>query len=154
MESTPAGRLGTVLSLRTRQADTTAECQCSNGRQHILRSRPSNSLGPNVVGFQLATGKRRWYIVEFYLAHDDTLTIESVVAALKERPRGAELVVAGDLTAKLLEPEGDRRGEDIAAAPATEYLEDMLAHLLPQWRSWCWNGRTWSMLWEGREVWS
>ena len=63
-------------------------------------------------------------------------------------------MVAEDLNAKLSDPEGDRRGEDIAAALATEDLEDMLAHLLPQWRSWCWNGRTWSMLWEGREVWS
>ena len=38
----------------------------------------------NVVVFHLATGERRWYIVVCYLARDDTLTIESVVAALKE----------------------------------------------------------------------
>ena len=30
-----------------------------------------------------------------YLAHDNTSTIESVVAGLKDRPRGAELLVAG-----------------------------------------------------------
>ena len=40
-------------------------------------------FGTHVVGFQLATGERRWYIVGCYLAPDDTLTIESVVAALK-----------------------------------------------------------------------
>ena len=39
---------------------------------------------PNLVGFQLATGDRRWYIIGYYLAPDDTLTIESVVTALKE----------------------------------------------------------------------
>ena len=44
-----------------------------------------------------------------YLAPDDTLTIESVVAALKERPVGAKLLVAGDFNANLAEPEGDRR---------------------------------------------
>ena len=66
-------------------------------------------FGPNVVGFQLATGERRWYIVGCYLAPDDTWTIESVVAALKELPRGAELLVVGDFNAKLAEPEGDRR---------------------------------------------
>ena len=50
---------------------------------------------PNVVVFQLETGGRRWYIVGCYLAPDDTSTIESVVVALKERPRGAKLLVAG-----------------------------------------------------------
>ena len=43
---------------------------------------------PNVVDFQLAMGERRWYIVGCYLSLDDTSMIESVVAALKERPRG------------------------------------------------------------------
>ena len=43
-------------------------------------------LRSNTVGFQLATGERRWYIIRCYLAHNDTSTIESVVAALKERP--------------------------------------------------------------------
>ena len=32
-------------------------------------------FGPNVVGFQLATGARRWYIIGCYLAPDDTLKI-------------------------------------------------------------------------------
>ena len=40
----------------------------------------------------------------------------------------------------LAEPEGDRRGEDIAAALATEGLEYMLAHFLPRRRPWCWAG--------------
>ena len=66
-------------------------------------------FGPNVVGLQPAMGERRWYIVGCYLAPADTSTIESVVAALKERPRGAELLVVGDFNANLAEPEGDRR---------------------------------------------
>ena len=82
-------------------------------------------FGPNVIRFQLVTGARRWYIVGCYLAPDDTSMIERVVEALKERPKGAELLVAGDMNANLAYPEGDRREEDIAAELATEVLEDM-----------------------------
>ena len=62
----------------------------------------------NVVAFQLATRERRWYIVGCYLAPNDILTIESIVAALKEEPRGAKLLGARDINTKLSEPEGDR----------------------------------------------
>ena len=67
-------------------------------------------FGPNVIGFQLVTVARRWYIVGCYLAPDDTSTIERVIATLKERPKGAKLLVVGDLNANVAEPEGDRRG--------------------------------------------
>ena len=76
-------------------------------------------FGPNVVGFQLATGERRWYIVGCHLAPDGTSTIESVVAVLKERPRGAELLVTGDFNVNLAEPEGYRKGEDITVDMVT-----------------------------------
>ena len=69
-------------------------------------------FGPNVVGFQLATGARRWYIIGCYLAPDNTSTIESVVATLKERPQGSALLVAGDLSMTLTDPErtgGERK---------------------------------------------
>ena len=46
-------------------------------------------FGPNVIGFQLATGARRWYIVGCYLTPDDTSTMERVVEALQSQPRGA-----------------------------------------------------------------
>ena len=36
--------------------------------------------------------------------------MESVVAAIKEHPQGAELLVAGDFNVKILEPELDQRG--------------------------------------------
>ena len=78
--------------------------------------------GPNVIGFQLATGARQWYIVGCYLALDDTSTIERVVEALRESPKGAELMVVGDLNINLAAPEGDRREEDIAVTFATEGL--------------------------------
>ena len=109
-------------------------------------------FGPNVVVFHLVTKDHRCYILGCLLAPDDTLTIESVVAALKERPLDAELLVAGDFNVKLSEQEGDRKGEDIAAALATEELEDISAHFLPHRLSRCLDGRTWSMIREGREV--
>ena len=106
-------------------------------------------FGPNVIVFQLVTEARRWYIVVCYLASDDNSTIERVIEVLKERPKGAELRVAGDMNVNLADPEGDRREEGIAATLETEGLEDMAAHFLPRRRPWCWYGRTWSMLLKG-----
>ena len=60
----------------------------------------------NVFRFHLAMREWRWYIVGCYLAPDDTSTIDSVIAALKELPRGAELLVAGEFNVNLVEPEG------------------------------------------------
>ena len=107
---------------------------------------------PNVIGFQLATGARRWYIVGCYLAPDDTSTMERVVEALQSRPGGAELLVAGEFNANLSKPEGDRREEDIATTLAIERLEDMAKHFLPLESRWCRDRRTWGMLRKGREV--
>ena len=109
-------------------------------------------FGPNVIGLQLATGVRRWYIVGCYLAPDNTLTIERAIEALKERPKRAELLVAGDLNINFEAPEGDRREEDIAATLAAEGLEDMAPYFLPRRRRWCRDRRTWGMLWKGRDV--
>ena len=53
----------------------------------------------------------------------------------------------GDFNAKLPDPEGDQRREEIVAALATEFLEDMSVHFLPPQRSWCRYGRRWSMIW-------
>ena len=87
--------------------------------------------GLNMIGFQLATGARRWYIVGCYLAPDDTSTIERVVEALRDRPKGVDLLVAGDLNTNLAAPEGARREEDITETIATKGLEDMAQHLRP-----------------------
>ena len=95
----------------------------------MMKTREKN---PSPIGFHLDTGKRQWYIVGCYLAPDDTSAIDSVVAALKELPRGTKLLVAGDLNVKLSDPEGDRREEEIVASLTTEGLEDMSANFLPR----------------------
>ena len=96
--------------------------------------------------------ERRWCIVGCHLAPDDNSKIESVVADIKVWPHGTKLLVAVDFNANLLEPEGDQRRENISAVLATEGLEDMLSHFLPRRRSWCRDGRMWSMIREEREV--
>ena len=107
-------------------------------------------FGPNVVGFQLTTGARWWYIIGCYLAPDGTLTIESVVATIKERPWGTELMVTGDLNTTLSDLENGRRGTEIAAALTEAGLGDMAELFLLRRRRWGRERRTWSMVREGR----
>ena len=91
-------------------------------------------FGPNVMGFQVATGEQRWYIVGAYVAPEDQATRETVVAAIGRQPRGAELMVAGDFNADITAPEGNRRAENIAMDLATAGLEDMAQHFMPRRR--------------------
>ena len=42
--------------------------------------------GPNVLIFEVLTGRRRWYIIRCYIAFDDARTIEWVVTALGDQP--------------------------------------------------------------------
>ena len=111
-----------------------------------------HQFGPNVVGFQLVTGERRCYIIGYYLSPDDTSTIESVIKALKERPRRSELMLAGYLNINLEDPERDRREEEIMAALKTAGIEDMSDQSLPQRHPWCRERRMWIMVRVVREV--
>ena len=88
-------------------------------------------FGQNVVRFKMATGDWRWYIIGCYLYPGDASMIESVVAALRERSQGPELLLVEDFNAELAQLEGKERDENIAAALAAESLEDMLSHFLP-----------------------
>ena len=55
----------------------------------------------NVIVCQMTTGERRWYIVGCYLVPGDNTTIWDVEAAMAERPRAEELIVAGDFNVDL-----------------------------------------------------
>ena len=72
--------------------------------------------GPNVISFEVVTGRRRWYIILCYLAPDDDRTIEQVVMAIGDQPRGTALVVVGDLNTDLGDMKCDGRGTEISAA--------------------------------------
>ena len=93
--------------------------------------------GPNVISFEVVTGRRRWYIIGCYIAPDDARTIERVVTALGDQPRGTALVVAGDFNTDLGGGVvSDGRGTEIAAALTKAGVEDMTAHFLPRKRQW------------------
>ena len=84
------------------------------------------------MSFELATGERQWYIIGCYLAPDDTSTIERVVTALRDIPKGTTLIVAGDLNTDLEDSESDRRRTEIAAAMTAAGVEDMTTHFIPK----------------------
>ena len=111
-------------------------------------------FGPNVMGFQVATGERRWYIVGAYVAPEDEVTMETVVAAIGRKPRGAEMMVAGDFNVDITAPEGNRRTENIATDLAMAGLEDMAQHFMPRRRQWNRDRQTWDMRRKGQVVWS
>ena len=97
---------------------------------------------PNVLSFEVATGARRWYIIGYYLAPDDAETIERVVTALGDIPKGTALIVVGDLNTDLGDAESDRRGSEIAAAMTEAGVEDMASRFLPRKRNWGRERRT------------
>ena len=70
-------------------------------------------FGTNIITCQLTTGERRWYIVGCYLAPGDGTNIRDMEAAIAEKPRGAELIVAGNLNAELRKT-GSRKGTRIS----------------------------------------
>ena len=90
--------------------------------------------GPNVLSFEVATGGRRWYIIGCYLSPDDARTIEGLVTALGDQPRGTALLVAGDFNTDLGEMASDGRGTEIKAALTEAVVEDMTAHFLTRKR--------------------
>ena len=69
--------------------------------------------------------------------------MKRVVFAIGKKPRGAELMVAGDFNADIAATEGNRRAENIATNIATAGLEDMAQHFLTQGRRWCRDRRSW-----------
>ena len=71
-----------------------------------------------------------------------------------DQPRGTALLVAGDLNTDLGATDNDRRGSEIAAALKEAGVEDMSAHFLLRKQLWGRERRTWSMVREGRVVWS
>ena len=108
--------------------------------------------GPNVMVFQVATGERQWHIVGAYVAPEDEVTMETVVAAKGQKPPGAELMVAGDFNVDILAPEGNRRAENIATDLETAGVEDMAQHFMPRRRRWSRDRRTWDMRRKGQVV--
>ena len=84
--------------------------------------------GPNVISFEVVNDRRRWYIIGCYLAPDDTRTIERVVTALGDQPRGTLLIVAVSQCRDdpLYRPSvvgGDVTSDDVPLPPAGHQLK-------------------------------
>ena len=102
-------------------------------------------FGAKVIACQLATGERRWYIMDCYLVPGYGTTIRDVEAAKAEKPRGAEMIVAGDLNVEMRKKGSMGRGKEITVLVETAGLEDMVGHFFPRRRVWCRDWRTWAM---------
>ena len=109
---------------------------------------------PTIISFQLVTGRRRWNIVECYIACSDASTTEDVVSAIMYQTYEAELLIAGNLNTKLEDPEVTPRAEAIADELMASGLMDMGLHFLPRRKMWLKDMCTWRMQWDRQEVWS
>ena len=136
-------RVGRIPRRRDGRAEPAQRRNCNVLREGagfaVEEMRP---YGPNVLSFEVVSGRRRWYIIGCYLAPDDARTIERVVTTLGDQPRGTALIVAGDLNTDLGDMECDGRGAEIATAITEVGLEDMVAHFLPRKRKWGRERRT------------
>ena len=99
-----------------------------------------------MISFEVARGRRRWYIIRCYIAPDNAQTMEQVVTALGDQTRCTALLVAGDFNTDLGETASDGRRTEIAAALTEAGVEDMTAHFLPRKGLWGSERRTWSMV--------
>ena len=77
-----------------------------------------------------------------YIAPDDASTIEDVAAAIIRDPCGDSIWVSRDFNAKLEDPEGSTRTEEIAAALAVSGLQDMNSQFLTRRKPFSRGGRT------------
>ena len=109
---------------------------------------------PNVLCSQVSSGGRRWFIVGCYLAPNNVATIERLVTAIGQRPRGAELMVAGYLNTNSATPGGSKHMEEITASISTSGMQDISTHFLLHHKYWAWDRRTWCMRHLVRKVWS
>ena len=65
--------------------------------------------------FQLASVGQCLHIVGCYFAPDDASTIDDVVAAISQQPKGAALLVVGNFNTNLAATEGRAQDEEVAA---------------------------------------
>ena len=77
------------------------------------------------------------------------MKIWDVEETMNEQPKGADLIVKGDLNVDLERTDGQGQHEDIVVVVATAGLEDLLVHFLPRRRSWRKYQSPWEMVYQG-----
>ena len=92
-----------------------------------------------------------------YIYPGNALIIEDVAMAIRTRPHGEELLVAGNLLVagklnyNLADPEGTPKGEAISDELVAAGLDDTGLHFLPWHDSWFQDRCTWTMRQEGQK---
>lgn len=107
-------------------------------------------FSPNVISFQLVTGRKRWHAVGAHVPPDSLSETNHIVEAFSKCPDGVDPVLAGNLNANVEFPECER-DEEIAAAAAAEGLEDVSLHFL-QKQNRRMREHTWSMMCQGEFI--
>ena len=82
-----------------------------------------------MVSFFLASRARQWYVVGAYMPPNDDPLVHCVDQALKAAPKGVELILLGDLNARLREP-CDEREEELIISLADHGLIDITEHCI------------------------
>ncbi len=121
----------------------------------LYEIKESKIRGPNVLSFDLLTGKKRFYVVGAYLPPSDPgTTLLHVKQAWKECPNGCKPILLGNLNANtnILFPRDER--QDVIA----EMCDSMtLVSMADQFRQCYWHGSrgtrwTWQMRRGGRFI--
>jgi exonuclease III len=86
-----------------------------------------NRYNPNVISFEIVTGKLCFSCVGAYIPPGDTTTIDNIKIAIERLPRNSPLILLGDLNADILHPQNDRSTE-VASMAASFGLDDLLRH--------------------------
>ena len=107
------------------------------------------SFSPSVVSFLLTSGARRCYVVDAYVPPNNRPIVHRMEQALKAVPMGLELILMGDLNARLGNLH-DESEEEISTAPADQGLVTTKNHFLPRRLYRGADGWTWSMQRDGR----
>jgi len=101
--------------------------------------------GPNVLTFQLVTGRHQYYVVGCYIPPSDLATLDDIQKAWNHCPSGARPLLLGDLNINLESPR-DERDEKIAEQCDYMDLTDITSHFRQRrWRrtrgKWTWRQR-------------
>ena len=108
--------------------------------------------GPNVIIFQMVTGRRTWHVVGCYITPSNASTTEDVAADIRDRPYGEKLLVTGNLNTNQIDPEGTPQGEAIVDELVSTGIEDMGLKFLQRCKTLLQDRCAWSMRRDGLEV--